>query len=122
MCTKICIKLSSQIEIIFGIFSKTPSEKRKICLCFSEDAFELSTKLPQINCFNYSPTGTPTAPTGVKLVMGGLELPSQPPNLDAATLVTSLNRSVPARQLQQFVPQTQGLSWAAGALAKHVRR
>ena len=55
-------------------------------------------------------------------MMGGLELPSQPPNLDAATLVIFLNQSVPARQLQQFVPQTQGLSWAAGALAKHVRR
>jgi len=65
-------------------------------------------------------TGTPTALTGVKLVMGGLELPSQPPNLDAATLVISLNQSVPVRQLQQFAPQTQGLSWAAGALAKHV--
>ena len=67
------------------------------------------------------PTGTPTAPTGVKLVMGGLELPSQPPNLDAATLVISLSQSVLARPLQQFVPQIQGLSWAAGALAKHVR-
>lgn len=64
-------------------------------------------------------TGTPIALVGVALVMGGLELPSQLPNLDAATLVTSLNLSVPARPLQQSVPQTQGQSWVVGALAKH---
>ena len=71
MCTKICIKLSSQIEIIFGIFSKTPSEKRKICLCFSEHAFKLSTKLPQINCFNYTSNRNTYCPNRCKTCDGG---------------------------------------------------
>ena len=107
-------------EAKFEIFIKSPSGK--FVFVFQSMPLSSVQNYHRLIASIIPPTGTPTAPTGVKLVMGGLELPSQPPNLDAATLVISLNRFVPARPPQQFVPQIQGLSWAAGALAKHVRR